>query len=229
MAGLSKKTASPDVGNTVYNSPYRTLAWEWIRNGMPISAVKESLDEKGLHVTLPVLYNFRDIMEDAEMKSGGSGYYTGSSFDPDDPTHTPLPAPQDVPESMRIKNDGEVLDLLILQFSNQLKSGEVSVTPAVALKAIDMKKSMLGPKYRGQTIWSLMESQLQIDKLLEVMNRHVTHDQFEAIVAEMENEGVVSTERPKSLGTVMNLDHEIDKEAGGDPLKTAMADAEVLE
>ena len=140
-----------------------------------------------------------------------------------------MPSPEDVPESMRIKNDGEVLDLLILKFANQLKMGEVNVTPAVALKAIDMKKNMLGAKYRGQTIWSLMESQLQIDKLLEVMNRHVTHEQFEAIVAEMENEGVVSTQRPKELGSMLNLDAEIDREAGGDPTASVFREAERLE
>ena len=66
MAGKSKTTASPDVGNSIYNSPYRVLAWEWLRNGMPVAAVKEALEEKGMSVTLPVIYNFRDIMQDLE-------------------------------------------------------------------------------------------------------------------------------------------------------------------
>lgn len=229
MAGKSRTTASPDVGNTIYNSPYRVLAWEWLRNGMPVTAVKEALDEKGLHVTLPVIYNFRDIMQDMEMKGGNTGgYFAGSSFDSDETTPTPMPSPEDVPESLRIKNDGEVLDLIILKFANQLKAGEAEITPAVALKAIDMKKNMMGAKYRGQTIWSLMESQLQIDKLLEVMNRHVTHEQFEAIVAEMENDGVISTQRPKALGSILNLDREIDKEAGGDPISDATKEADVI-
>ena len=212
MAGASKRTASPDVGNTVYNSPYRKLAWDLIRNGMPIPVVRDELEEKGLKVTPPVLHNFKAIMEDFERQQGNSDYYSSPAFDPEDPTNIPLPSPQDVPDDMRIKNDGEVLDMLILQFSNQLRNGEVNVTPAVALKAMDMKKSMLGPKYRGQTIWGLMESQMQIDKLLEIMNRHITHDQFEAIIAEMESEGVVSTQRPKALSSVIDLDAEITKE-----------------
>lgn len=230
MAGKSKTTASPDVGNTVYNSPYRNLAWEWLRNGMPVAAVKEALEEKGLRVTLPVIYNFRDIMTDLEQKGGNpGGYFGGTTLDGGSDTPTPMPSPENVPENMRIKNDGEVLDLLILKFASQLKAGEVEVTPAVALKAIDMKKNMMGAKYRGQTIWSLMESQLQIDKLLEVMNRHVTHEQFEAIVAEMESEGVVSTQRPKELGSMINLDKELDRETGGDPIDSVMREADRLE
>lgn len=228
----SKNTASPNVGNSIYNSPYKLMTWEWLKNGMPISAVKEALDEKGFNVTLPVIYNFRDIMQDYESQYGevSSGEFTGSYMededDEDNPSNPPFPdmsSPENVPESLRIKNDGEVLDLLILKFAHQLKTGTMNVTPAVALKAIDMKKNMLGAKYRGQTIWSLMESQLQIDKLLEVMNRHVTHEQFEAIVAEMEQSGVVTTQRPKPLGSSMlNLDSVLNSEDKStvDPIKS---------
>ena len=181
MAGKSKTTASPDVGNSIYNSPYRDLAWQWLRNGMPVAVVKEALDEKGMSVTLPVIYNFRDIMLDFEAKGGNTGgYFAGSTFDGKDDTVEPMPSPEDVPENQRIKNDGEVLDLLILKFANQLKMGEVTVTPAVALKAIDMKKNMLGAKYRGQTIWSLMESQLQIDKLIVILDCLILYSKMES-------------------------------------------------
>ena len=126
-----------------------------------------------------------------------------------------------IPENMRIKNDGEVLDLIIQKFSAQLKTGEVDITPAVALKAIDMKKSMLGTKYKGQTVWSLMESQLQFDTLIEIMGKFITNDQFEAIMQELESKGAVTTQRPATVRDVESiLDRELAKELDvPDPLE----------
>lgn len=201
MAGSSKKTSVGGVANTIYNSPYKELAWSWLAAGLSPAQVQRSLAEKGFNISLPVVYNFKEIMVDEAERGMVSGMPIDGPVGVD--------AVQAIPESMRIKNDGEVLDLIIQKFSAQLKTGEVDITPAVALKAIDMKKSMLGTKYKGQTVWSLMESQLQFDTLIEIMGKFITNDQFEAIMHELESKGAVTTQRP---ATVKDMDSILDRE-----------------
>lgn len=205
MAGNSKKTSVGGVANTIYTSPYKDLAWSWLASGLSPAQVQRALGEKGFSVSLPVVYNFKEIMVDEAERGVTSGLPvdTGAGID----------AIKAVPENMRIKNDGEVLDLIIQKFSEQLKTGEADITPAVALKAIDMKKSMLGAKYKGQTVWSLMESQLQFDALIEIMGKYITNDQFEAIMNELERKGVVTTQRP---GSIPDIDTLVAREAGKD-------------
>jgi len=205
MAGSSKKTSVGGVANTIYNSPYKELAWSWLAAGLSPAQVQRSLAEKGFNISLPVVYNFKEIMVDEAER----GMISGMPID----GPVGVDAVQAIPESMRIKNDGEVLDLIIQKFSAQLKTGEVDITPAVALKAIDMKKSMLGAKYKGQTVWSLMESQLQFDTLIEIMGKYITNDQFEAIMHELEHKGAITTQRPTSIKELdAALDREFEKE-----------------
>lgn len=201
MAGSSKKTSVGGVANTIYNSPYKELAWSWLAAGLSPAQVQRSLAEKGFNISLPVVYNFKEIMTDEAERGMVSGMPIDGPVGVD--------AVRVIPENMRIKNDGEVLDLIIQKFSAQLKTGEVDITPAVALKAIDMKKSMLGAKYKGQTVWSLMESQLQFDTLIEIMGKFITNDQFEAIMHELESKGAVTTQRP---ATVKDMDSILDRE-----------------
>lgn len=201
MAGSSKKTSVGGVANTIYNSPYKELAWSWLAAGLSPAQVQRSLAEKGFNISLPVIYNFKEIMTDEAERGMVSGMPIDGPVGVD--------AVRVIPENMRIKNDGEVLDLIIQKFSAQLKTGEVDITPAVALKAIDMKKSMLGAKYKGQTVWSLMESQLQFDTLIEIMGKFITNDQFEAIMQELESKGAVTTQRP---ATVKDMDSILDRE-----------------
>lgn len=201
MAGSSKKTSVGGVANTIYNSPYKELAWSWLAAGLSPAQVQRSLAEKGFNISLPVVYNFKEIMTDEAERGMVSGMPIDGPVGVD--------AVRVIPENMRIKNDGEVLDLIIQKFSAQLKTGEVDITPAVALKAIDMKKSMLGAKYKGQTVWSLMESQLQFDTLIEIMGKFITNDQFEAIMQELESKGAVTTQRP---ATVKDMDSILDRE-----------------
>lgn len=198
MAGASKKTLVGGNGNKIYNSPMRDLAWLWLSSGQSPSQVQRALAEHDLDVSLPVVYNFREIMaaeEDKKLSSGG-----GMILDPSAGHGGSVQNVIDtIPDHLRVRNDGEVLDLVIQRFAAQLKEGNVTITPAVALKAIDMKKSMLGTQYKGQTVWSLMESQMQFDKLSEVINKYVTHEQFEQIMEEMDRIGVVTTERPAAV------------------------------
>lgn len=213
MAGSSKKTSVGGVANTIYNSPYKELAWSWLAAGLSPAQVQRSLAEKGFNISLPVVYNFKEIMTDEAERGMVSGMPIDGPVGVD--------AVRVIPENMRIKNDGEVLDLIIQKFSAQLKTGEVDITPAVALKAIDMKKSMLGTKYKGQTVWSLMESQLQFDTLIEIMGKFITNDQFEAIMQELESKGAVTTQRPATVRDVESiLDRELAKELDvPDPLE----------
>lgn len=208
MAGNSKKTSVGGVGNKIYNSPMKDLAWIWLSSGQSPSQVQRALAENGLDVSLPVVYNFREIMAEEEerkiVSNSGSGVIIDSSVG--EGIRNAIDA---VPDNLRIRNDGEVLDLVIQRFASQLKDGNVTITPAVALKAIDMKKSMLGTQYKGQTVWSLMESQLQFDRLSEVINKYVTHEQFEQIMEEMDRIGAVTTERPSGVTRAEKL---MDKE-----------------
>lgn len=213
MAGSSKKTSVGGVANTIYNSPYKELVWSWLAAGLSPAQVQRSLAEKGFNISLPVVYNFKEIMTDEAERGMVSGMPIDGPVGVD--------AVRVIPENMRIKNDGEVLDLIIQKFSAQLKTGEVDITPAVALKAIDMKKSMLGTKYKGQTVWSLMESQLQFDTLIEIMGKFITNDQFEAIMQELESKGAVTTQRPATVRDMESiLDRELAKELDvPDPLE----------
>lgn len=197
MAGQSKKTSVGGVANTLYKSPYKDLAWSWLASGLSPAQVQRALAEKGMSVSLPVVYNFKEIMVDEAERGITSGLPIDGSGN--------TSVVDAVPENLRIRNDGEVLDLIIQKFSEQLKTGAADITPAVALKAIDMKKNMLGTKYKGQTIWGLMESQLQFDTLIDIMSRYITNDQFEAIMAEMEQKGVVTTQRPRGIPDVDTL------------------------
>lgn len=201
MAGSSKKSSVGGVGNKIYNSPMRELAWMWLSSGQSPSSVQKALAEHDLDVSLPVVYNFREIMADEEERGMASG---GMIIDPSMGKNV-TNAIDAIPDHLRIRNDGEVLDLVIQRFASQLKEGNVTITPAVALKAIDMKKNMLGTQYKGQTVWSLMESQMQFDKLSEVINKYVTHEQFEQIMAEMDRIGAVTTERPVGVATADRL------------------------
>ena len=210
VAGVSKKTSVGGVGNKIYNSPMKELAWLWLSSGQSPSQVQRALAEHDLDVSLPVVYNFREIMSEEEERSiGNSG---GVIIDPSlgGGVRNAIDA---VPDNLRIRNDGEVLDLVIQKFATQLKDGNVTITPAVALKAIDMKKSMLGTQYKGQTVWSLMESQMQFDRLSEVINKYVTHEQFEKIMEEMDRIGAVTTERPTGVASAERIiDSELEKE-----------------
>lgn len=220
MAGNSKKTSVGGVGNKIYNSPMKDLAWIWLSSGQSPSQVQRALAENGLDVSLPVVYNFREIMaEEEERKVVNSGMVIDPSLGGG--VRNAIDA---VPDNLRIRNDGEVLDLVIQKFAAQLKEGNVTITPAVALKAIDMKKSMLGTQYKGQTVWSLMESQLQFDRLSEVINKYVTHEQFEQIMEEMDRIGAVTTERPSGVTRAEKLmDKEFEAELDvEDPVKGAL-------
>lgn len=220
-AGMAKGT-----GNVIYNSPYRDLAWMWLQDGQTPTAVQQELLNHGMKVSLPVVYNFQKLMTEIEENRRNS---TTAGLPLDGATiEESVTSVYDVPEEFRIKNDSELLDLIIMRFMNQVKDGRATITVAAALKAIEMKKSMLGAKYKGQTVWSLMESQMQIDKLLEVMNKHITHDQFEAIVSELEGIGVVTTKRPEALGTPMNIDSELSHElVMSDPTQEVYDDLKV--
>lgn len=210
MSGLSKLTSIGGTKNKLYNSPYKELAWSWLYSGQSPSQVQRALRDKGFDVSLPVLLNFQKIMEDEHKRQPSAGL--------------PLNAPggdgdfrkavESVPTDQRIMNDGELLDLIIQRFMQQVQNGTAELSAAVALKAISMKKDMLGAKYKGQTVWSLMEAQMQFDKLTEILEDVVTHDQFQQIMARMENIGLVTTQKPTGIQPDLNLDRVVDEEAG---------------
>lgn len=215
MAGLSKITSLGGTKNSLYNSPYKELAWTWLYSGQSPSQVKRALADKGFDVSLPVVINFQKIMED-ELKRGTGG--AGFPLDVGG-SGSWRKAIDDIPADERIMNDGELLDLIIQRFMMQMKEGNVVLSAAIALKAISMKKEMLGPKYKGQTVWSLMEAQMQFDKLTEILEEVVTHDQFQQIMARLEGIGLVTTQKPGGIEPDFNIDKAIDEEAGvTDPL-----------
>lgn len=216
MAGLSKLTSVGGTKNTLYNSAYKELAWSWLYSGMSPAQVQRALRGKGFEISLPVIINFQKIMEDEAMRQGGSA---GMPLDSSGGEGNWKRAIEDIPAEKRIMNDGELLDLIIQRFMLQLQDGTAELSAAIALKAISMKKDMLGPKYKGQTVWSLMEAQMQFDKLTEILEEVVTHDQFQQIMAKMEGIGLVTTQRPNGIPADINLDRMVDAEAGTvDPL-----------
>lgn len=211
MAGLSKLTSVGGTKNTLYNSAYKELAWSWLYSGMSPAQVQRALRGKGFEISLPVIINFQKIMEDEAMRQGGSA---GMPLDSSGGEGNWKRAVEEVPAEERIMNDGELLDLIIQRFMMQLQNGTAELSAAIALKAISMKKDMLGPKYKGQTVWSLMEAQMQFDKLTEILEEVVTHDQFQQIMAKMEGIGLVTTQRPNGIPADINLDRMVDAEAG---------------
>ena len=55
---------------------------------------------------------------------------------------------------------------------------------------------------------------MQFDKLTEILEEVVTHDQFQQIMAKMENIGLVTTQNPAGIEPDLNLDRAVDAEAG---------------
>lgn len=204
--------------NILYNSPYKEYAETLLRDGMRPTDVWRELANQGFDVAPNVVHNFAKILkelDEAKEEDSMSGY----GILPPADTKAMVDS---VPENERIRNDGEVLDLIIQRFASQLRAGQVAISPAVALKAIDMKKNMMGVKYKGQTVWSLMESQMQFDQLTKIINEVVTHEQFETIMAKLEHIGIVTTERPSGIAPNLDLDREIEREEGHvDPLREA--------
>lgn len=210
MSGLSKLTSIGGTKNKIYNSAYKELAWSWLYSGQSPSQVQRALRDKGFDVSLPVVLNFQKIMEDEYRRQQSAGLPLNTGGGSGDFQK----AIDAIPTDQRIMNDGELLDLIIQRFMQQVQNGTAELTAAVALKAISMKKDMLGAKYKGQTVWSLMEAQMQFDKLTEILEEVVTHDQFQQIMAKMENIGLVTTQKPAGIEPDLNLDRAVDTEAG---------------
>lgn len=92
-----------------------------------------------------------------------------------------------------VKNDGIVLDLIINQGMESLKNGEATITIPMVLKAMDMKKDLLGVTYKGQTIWALFDYQKQFDDLIQVLGKRLPQTMLDLIIEDLRELGWTDT------------------------------------
>jgi len=142
-------------------------------------------------ISIPTVYEFQTLMQ-KEMQTEAEQeelYTLGNTIDP----------------KTAIKHDGILLDSIIALGLEDLKSRKMKLTLPVVLKAIEMKKEMIGVEYRGQTIWGLLDYQKQFDQLVDVLAKRCPTSVFEAIIEDLKELGWAST--AKKMGS-LNIDEE---------------------
>lgn len=126
-------------------------------------------------ITEPTLYKYK---KDREKQNTMRDVITcGGSINPD----------------TAVKNDGMVLDLIINQGMENLKTGEATITIPMVLKAMEMKKDLLGVKYHGQTVWALVDYQQQFNDLIQVLGRRVPQAMLDMIIEDLRELGWTDT------------------------------------
>lgn len=162
--------------NKLLHSQYKSLAWSWLQAGQSPNQVKTALENMGFSIALPAIYRFKEIMENEIVILG--------------------PSSSSSPEDINMKNDCVYLDALIERGLHQLREGQVRVTPPMVLKALDTKRAMVGAKYKGDTLWGLLDITEQFDTLIDVLNAHLDRHTYDLVIEELEKKGFASTSRP---------------------------------
>ncbi len=183
--------------NKVADSPHSELVWEYLKGGLSprqIIDIMAGIDPE-FSVSEPTLYEYKRIREREEQEA--ERYTLGGAVDPIE----------------AIKNDGLLLDVIINKGLELLKANRVKITLPMILKAMDMKKALLGVEYRGQTVWGLLDSQKQFDQLVTVLSRRCPTTIFDQIVEDLREMGWATTDMPHGTIETVNLDNLEDEDA----------------
>lgn len=174
--------------NKIYDSRYRQMVWEYLEGGCTPKQIVEILRgvDPTFKVSVPTIYEFGTMMKaEQDADTGMSDLLTlGNTIDP----------------KTAIKYDGVLLDSIISFGLEDLRLRKLKLTLPVVLKAMEMKKEMLGAEYRGQTIWGLMDYQKQFDQLVEVLAKRCPATIFEKIIEDLQDLGWAST--AKKMGSL---------------------------
>lgn len=180
--------------NKLYTSRYSDMAWEYLENGCSPQQVLEILRgvDPTFKISLPTIYDFQAIMEKEHRgdEETDALITLGGTLDP----------------KTAIKYDGVLLDGIIALGLEDLKARKLKLTLPVILKAMEMKKDLLGASYRGQTIWGLMDYQQQFDQLVEVLAKRCPATVFEEIIEDLKELGWAAT--ADKMGSVPMDDEE---------------------
>ncbi len=167
--------------NKIYSSQYKQMIWEYLEGGCSPKQIIEIMRgvNPSFKISIPTVYEFQTIMQkEANEEAEQAELYTlGNTIDP----------------KTAIKHDGILLDSIIALGLEDLKSRKMKLTLPVVLKAIEMKKEMIGVEYRGQTIWGLLDYQKQFDQLVEVLSKRCPASVFDAIIEDLKELGWAST------------------------------------
>jgi hypothetical protein len=179
--------------NKIYSSQYKQMIWEYLEGGCSPKQVLDIMRgvNPSFKISIPTVYEFQTLMQ-KEMQTEAEQeelYTLGNTIDP----------------KTAIKHDGILLDSIIALGLEDLKSRKMKLTLPVVLKAIEMKKEMIGVEYRGQTIWGLLDYQKQFDQLVDVLAKRCPTSVFEAIIEDLKELGWAST--AKKMGS-LNIDEE---------------------
>lgn len=167
--------------NKIYSSQYKQMIWEYLEGGCSPKQIIEIMRgvNPSFKISIPTVYEFQTIMQkEANEEAEQAELYTlGNTIDP----------------KTAIKHDGILLDSIIALGLEDLKSRKMKLTLPVVLKAIEMKKEMIGVEYRGQTIWGLLDYQKQFDQLVEVLSKRCPTSVFDTIIEDLKELGWAST------------------------------------
>ncbi len=179
--------------NKIYSSQYKQMIWEYLEGGCSPKQVLDIMRgvNPSFKISIPTVYEFQTLMQkEMQTEADQEELYTlGNTIDP----------------KTAIKHDGILLDSIIALGLEDLKSRKMKLTLPVVLKAIEMKKEMIGVEYRGQTIWGLLDYQKQFDQLVDVLAKRCPTSVFEAIIEDLKELGWAST--AKKMGS-LNIDEE---------------------
>lgn len=167
--------------NKIYSSQYKQMIWEYLEGGCSPKQIIEIMRgvNPSFKISIPTVYEFQALMEkEQEAEAEQEELYTlGNTIDP----------------KTAIKHDGILLDSIIALGLEDLRSRKMKLTLPVVLKAIEMKKEMIGAEYRGQTIWGLLDYQKQFDQLVEVLAKRCPASVFDTIIEDLKELGWAST------------------------------------
>lgn len=194
--------------NKLYsNRAMRKKAWEWLKAGLSLREVRESLIGLGHKYALSTIAAFKDIM----MQETGEEIYEDSGDDFVIDTKRELEKVGTAVSADKkkfgkyadnkkkiadafdledlVSNDAQVIDVLISKGFQSMLSGDFQVTPQTVMKALELKKAMLGKDYAGQTAWNVQELQSKLSLLLSVVNKHSDSATWERIMRDLEEAG----------------------------------------
>ena len=223
--------------NKLYdNKILRRRAWEWLKSGMSLREVREALIAQGTKYALSTISAFKDLMIQE----------TGEEIQEDDyeidvekaisSIGTPVSRRggksaskgKNVQEKIKdvfgldglVTNDAQVIDVLISKGFQSMLSGNFEITPQTVMKALELKKAMLGKEYSGQTAWSVQDLQSKLTLLLNVVNKHTDSSTWERIMRDLEeagwDDGIMSGVGDTSAETHGGTVFEKHSSAGGD-------------
>jgi hypothetical protein len=162
------------------------LIWEYLKSGLTpkqVIDVMQGVDPK-FRLTEPTLYEFKKLMEKEEQVK--EDYSLGGTIDP----------------VSAIKNDGLLLDVVINKGLTMLQKNQLPLSLPMVLKAMDMKKGLLGVEYRGQTVWGLLDYQKQFDQLVNVLSKRCPTAIFNQILDDLKAMGWATTDMPHANATI---------------------------